>query len=254
MADPTEGKRTTAQTPEPPAGDADLRQQAELFRGLRAEAPTRFAEEPLSGWKKFLYLTSIFFVLLAVIYLLVFGQARRQLIASVGEQWARFYTVEQDEILRLPPPPPQAVKARTVTQVPLVVGPEREETTGVLFLDEQPFGTSPPEEEKQPVAVVPPKTDANREAYTLLTEQSEDIRQLVSNSISEFEFEEWQPVKDNPPEFWIDLVVVRPSDGQKVHMIWSINGESGRIRPLSQAARDWQASRPAEETTQRPAR
>ncbi len=83
----------------------------------------------------------------------------------------------------------------------------------------------------------------NEAAYNLLRETGEAAAELGENKHPEFEFKGWRSVKDDAPEFWIDLIVTRRSDGQEVHLIWSVNTETKRLTALSQAARDLEASR-----------
>ncbi|MFQ5928999.1 MAG: hypothetical protein ACE5MK_04830 [Acidobacteriota bacterium] len=239
MQEPKEGKATAEVSKE---NAHQLKEQAQLFRQLARSAQDEFLEQPLPGWRKFLYLFLILLVLFSVVFLLIARDTRRQLIVSVGERWAHLYRDEQNEIFKLPPPPPQAAKPKfAVPELSLPAGGAGEEPSGVLFWDQTPFSAGGIEESTiTPVA--PAKNAANEEAYNFLREQSETIRELANNDISEFEFKAWKPVKDKPPEFWIDLVMTQRSDGQEVHMIWSVNVETGRINALSQAARDWEAS------------
>jgi hypothetical protein len=52
------------------------------------------------------------------------------------------------------------------------------------------------------------------------------------------EFSSWRSVKDESPEFWIDLVAFRQPEEEEVHLIWSVNTENERVSALSQAARN----------------
>jgi hypothetical protein len=56
------------------------------------------------------------------------------------------------------------------------------------------------------------------------------------------ELVEWKPVRSQPPEFYIDVVVRR--EGQILHYIWAVDVERQTIRPLSQAARELEAGGP----------
>ena len=114
---------------------------------------------------------------------------------------------------------------------------------GVLFLDKQPPALGKAKEEKAPAAIILAKNSFNKAAFNLLTATSETVAELTQNNIEGFDFQDWRPVKDDPPEAWIDLVVTRGSDGELVHLIWSVNTETERMTPLSQAARDLEASR-----------
>jgi hypothetical protein len=162
----------------------------------------------------------------------------------MGEGWSSTYGDRQNEVFRLPPPPPKAVTTRTVfPSGRIFLGGAEEETEGVLFLDKQPPALGRAKEEKAPAAIILAKNSFNKAAFNLLKATSETVAELTQNNIEGFEFQDWRPVKDDPPEAWIDLVVTRGTDGELVHLIWSVNTETERINPLSQAARDLEASR-----------
>jgi len=220
----------------------DLKEQAELFRQLVKAEPQDTFERPLPVWKKYLYLSLVFAVLSLVVFLLIADRSRRQLIASAGEGWSRLSGAEQDEIFRLPPPPPEAVKTRVLIPSGTVATADSEDLqTGVLFWDQTV--SSPEREEQTQAPVVLARNPLNEAAYNLLRETGGVAGELSENKLPEFEFEGWRSVKDDAPEFWIDLVVTRRSDGQEVHLIWSVNTETQRLTALSQAARDLEASR-----------
>ena len=219
-----------------------LREQAKVFRKGASGSEEQFSGRPLPAWQKGIYLCLIFFVLFSVVFLLIAERTRQDLIGSMGKRWAYLYIEETDELLRLPPPPPRPVKYKIVSGLTAPVQSASKES-GVLFLDRQ---SSSPQREEEPTArTYPVKNPANREAYTFLVGNSKVVQELSSNTVSKFQFQDWQPVKSNAPEFWIDVILARDSDGgqEEVHMVWSVNMESGLITALSQAARDWQVSR-----------
>ena len=223
--------------------DADqLRDQANMFRKVANGSEEQFSSRHLPSWRKGIYLCLIFLVLLSVVFLLIAEKTRQELVGSIGERWAYVYIDETDELLRLPPPPPRPVKYKIVSGLTAPVQSTSKES-GVLFLDRQ---TSSSKRNEEPSARVDPvKNSANREAYAFLVENSKVVQELARNSVSDFQFQDWQPVKNNAPEFWIDVILARDLDEQgEVHMVWSVNMESGQITPLSQAARDWEVSRP----------
>lgn len=241
MKESEEDQAKPEESTPPTVSSQHLKEQAELFRQLAKSGLEEVYERSLLGWKKYLYLSLVFGVLFLVVFLLLADRSRRQLIASAGEGWSRLSGAEQNEIFRLPPPPPQAVQTKVL--IPggsASTGGAEEEPVGVLFLDETLPG--PERRERTPAPLVLAKSPFNEAAYDLLTQTGEVAGELTENHISEFEFKGWRPVKDAAPEFWIDLVVMRRSDGEEVHLIWSVNTETGQVTPLSQAARDLEAS------------
>ncbi|MFQ5930369.1 MAG: J domain-containing protein [Acidobacteriota bacterium] len=77
-------------------------------------------------------------------------------------------------------------------------------------------------------------------AYELLKEKSGIVERLSANSLSNYTFKGWKTVKSDYPEFWIELLASQQIDGQEnlVRLTWSVDVETGLVRPLSQAARD----------------
>ncbi len=244
MEEPKKSQTTVEESQLPEISSEHLQEQIELVRQLAQAAPPVFRERPLPAWKQVVYPVLVFGVLFFVVFLLMFDRSRLQLIASLGEGWSSAYGDRQNEVFRLPPPPPKAVQTRVVLPSGRIsLGGAEGETEGVLFLDKQPPALGKEKEEEAPAAIILAKNSFNEAAFNLLKATSETVGELTKNNISEFDFQDWRPVKDDPPEAWIDLVVTGGSDGELVHLIWSVNTETERITPLSQAARDLEASR-----------
>ena len=223
----------------PAASSGPLKEQADWFRQRPQPDPEKFYERPLSAWQKFLYLILVFGVLFSVVFLLIATRSRQQLISMV----ASLYMDQQSEIYRLPPPPAKAIQTRVmIPAVSRATNNAADEPTGVLFLDLNPAARERDEAPRAPIVLA--KSPANEAAYDFLLQASEAAGRLSENAISEFEFTAWRPMKEEPPEFWIDLVATRRSDGQEVHLIWSVNTESGEVAALSQAARDLEGANP----------
>ena len=234
--DPTGEKQSN----QPGLSSEQLKHQAHAVRRGATVQSKEFYERPLAGWKQCLYLTLVLGSLFSVVFLLIVDESRRQLIASTG---GILYAGEQGDINRLPAPPPKVIQARVVTAEGTgSSAPSPEEPRGVLFLDQDPLRIRG-EEEAPRAPVELPRTESNEGAYNLLVTLSDAAAQLAQNALGELEFSSWRSVKDEPPEFWIDLVSVRQPEGEEVHLIWSVNTESERVTALSQAARDLEAGR-----------
>jgi hypothetical protein len=208
-----------------------LRQQAEeLRRSTVLTAPPR--RTAMSRAAQGASLVLLVLVIGSVIFLLVSERSRFRLLETVAGGWVRVSGSESAEIYTLPAPPPKAVEPRVVLQG----SPTFTYRTAAPSVDADSDDLEPgaPEAPRRPGP--PERTAGSTAAFQLLTQKSEHARQLSTNAVPEFQFKEWKPVKNEPPDFWVDLVATR--DGREVHFIWSVNTETEVVRPLSQDARD----------------
>jgi len=218
--------------PELLKAQADELRQTGYLRGEDSpKAPAR--------WVQGIYLGVLVLVIASVLFLLVFRESRVRLLRSVGRAWTTLSSTEQQaEVFKLPPPPPKSVEPKVVLQgSPTFVfrsGSPTAQPAG------QPDAAEPGNEGGQQDETKPPappeKTAGSSGAYQLLVKNSEVARKLTTNALPDLQFKEWKPVRNNPPEFWINVVASR--GGQNVEFVWSVNTESGTIRALSQNARD----------------
>jgi hypothetical protein len=174
------------------------------------------------------------------------GSVRGRFVKAALVTYERLYPRElKTEIYQLPPPPPKMVPPKVVYQgrptfavkaadarpaPPVSAAPEPEEEAPAA--NEEPATSRPPE-----------KTPAAQAAYDVFIAKSETARKLAANGVAGLQFKEWKPVRNDPPEFWIDMVTAR-GDGAEAHFIWSIDTESGTVRALSQDARDLERRKP----------
>ena len=96
---------------------------------------------------------------------------------------------------------------------------------------------SSPLEGKKPEVILE-KTKDSIAAYDLLSKKSQVVRVLREGKHARYKFVEWRAVKNSAPVFWIDLLASESSDGKQLHLVWSVNLETGDLSALSQAARD----------------
>jgi hypothetical protein len=179
----------------------------------------------------------VVFLLMAVslagaIFLVVSEHNRRLLIDRLGAEWARLYQSEEARgVFELPAPPPRRVEPRVVfrTSGPVV------EPDGTVY-------TATPDEsggETIEKAFIPPqKTPGFEAAFRLLAAESAAASKLINGELPGLRYKEWQPIQNKHPEYYVSLLAEQTSDQTEVQLIWSVNTESGRIAPLSQAARD----------------
>ncbi|MFQ5740607.1 MAG: hypothetical protein ACE5JX_16500 [Acidobacteriota bacterium] len=185
-----------------------------------------------SSWQKLLAMTAIFFSVVVAAYLLVAGDQRRALIAAVGEEWRRLYQSDAAKgIYKLPPPPPLSLEPKVIYTPPPAPSPEPAATA--VSTPGEPTG------EKREKADLPPqKTPRAAAALEFLKSQSKAASSLLAGEFRDYRFEDWSPLQERPPEFLIDLVARRQSDGIQVHFVWSVDPSRETVRALSQAARD----------------
>ena len=142
------------------------------------------------------------------------------------------------QVFPLPAPPPKP--ARVDVNAPAYSAAATALADALYADSSAPAGEVQPQgpggEERK--FVPPPKTTEASQAYALLQSKDEIAAAVIGGQREDFKFKEWLPRKADPPEFWIDVVAVRASDGKEVHLIWQVNTESGAIQPLSQEARD----------------
>jgi|GEM_PF-1612974 hypothetical protein len=95
------------------------------------------------------------------------------------------------------------------------------------------------DEATEPTGQENQEDDGSRRAVEILKENSGIARKLIEGGgVADLGFQDWKTVRHNEPEFWIDVVAHRSTDMGELHLIWSVNTETGEVKPLSQAARD----------------
>jgi hypothetical protein len=79
------------------------------------------------------------------------------------------------------------------------------------------------------------------EALQLLVANSNTASRLLDGGFSTLVFRDWRVVQSTSQEVWVDLIAGWTSGGTDVHFIWSVDRDTGAVRPLSQAARNLEA-------------
>jgi hypothetical protein len=229
---------TDRQQPENPA--TDLVEQA---RSLRAELRNRglVSRQEYSWFAKALILLLTLALLTGAVGLLLFPQERRGLVTALfGE---RLKPASGDQVVyALPPPPPRTPPTRPTLAVAAgqAGASASDEVGGVLYTPSGPpvpgSGGTPAAAPAPPGFQPPPRTPEAEQALGKLREQVQLIAQLLDGGLDDLQPVGWNPVKSTPPVFWLDVVARRGE--QEVHLVWEVDMEKDRVRPLSQAARD----------------
>ena len=216
---------------------ANLKAQAQVVREISSTGDSRGEAGGASFLARSCYTLLTFTLLFAVIILLSLSSLRQGLIANVHEQWAEWTaSASSSEIFRLPPPPPRVIEREVAVHTPPVLVPAGDQTSGVLYADGEGGETSSLEGKKPEVILE--KTKDSIAAYDLLSKKSRVVRELKEGKYLQYKFVEWRAVKNSAPVFWIDLLASDPSGGPQLHLVWSVDLETGDLSALSQAARD----------------
>ncbi len=217
-----------------------LRQQAAEIRQStygRTEEPPKAAFR----WLQIVYLAILVLVIGSAIFLLASRGTRLWLLKGIAQGWNKVSNQENAEVFKLPAPPPKTVEPKVVLQgSPTFVFRGGGSSAKPAAPQDQSAETVEPDtgaaqDDSKPPAP-PEKTTGSKAAYDLLVKNSEVARKLTTNGFPDLQFKEWKPVKNSPPEFWINVVVARA--GQNVEFVWVVNTESGTVKALSQNARD----------------
>ena len=142
-------------------------------------------------------------------------------------------------------PTPQPVPKRSSP----VVTPIRE--APVVEQNPPEPGNKPVLQRKTPASNPPMESPASGEvqeqersqaAFQMLKDKSMVAQRLIEGELQEdLNYQEWKMVRAREPEFWIDLIAQRSSGQGEVHLVFSVNTETGVVIPMSQAARDLNA-------------
>jgi hypothetical protein len=218
-----------------------LRQQAEEIR-QSAYIGTEEPPKPPARWVQIIYLAVLILVIGSALLLVASRGTRLWLLKGVAHAWSTVSsTQESAEIFKLPAPPPKTVEPKVIQQgspsytfrgASSGAAGQAEESAESA---ETESGAGAEADESKPPAP-PEKTAGAKAAYDLLVKNSEVAQKLTTNAFPDLQFKEWKPVKNSPPEFWINVVASRA--GQEVQFVWVVNTESGTIKALSQNARD----------------
>ena len=232
-----------------------LKKQAELLRQSSRGKRDYSSKSNSEKWKHYTCWSVTLGVLILSVFLLVSASNRLQLIAFLGEGWINLFDFKQSKIFRLDPPPPKRSSVKDSQIAFNSDSLKSEDSPKSIFANpnsvveqrsrekaRDPFSTF--------TSIPLVKNSASEQAYDLLRKKSDLINQLIDGYLPEFKFKTWSVLKDNAPNFWIDIKVIRQSmvidssgstqneDGQEVHFVWSVNLESDEVVALSQEARD----------------
>jgi hypothetical protein len=233
----------------------ELKKQAELLRQSSRGKRDHSSKSNSEKWKHYTCWSVSFGVLIIAVFLLVSAGSRLQLITFLGEGWIALFDFRQSKIFRLDPPPPKRSSVKDSKMTFDSDGLKSEDSPKSVFTSPNSIVRQRSRErgidQFSTLTSIPlVKNSVSEQAYDLLRKKSDLVNQLIDGYLPEFKFKSWNVLKDNAPDFWIDITVIRQSmvidssgstqnkDGQEVHFVWSVNLESDEVVALSQEARD----------------
>ena len=99
----------------------------------------------------------------------------------------------------------------------------------------------PSEKAPAPTEETVPQLNTNQDSFDYLEKNSAVAGKLISGGFGNLIYSNWRVVRETSQEVWIDLEAAWSSGGPVIHHIWSVDIENGKIRALSQAARNLEA-------------
>lgn len=143
----------------------------------------------------------------------------------------------------VPTPPEPAVSAPSQPEKPKPVRPPRPGGRPVLVREsgqaEPPAAAPTPEPEPKPAneEADKKKLEEAENAYKTLVSGSKAAQRLVEGQVPSFHFTEWSIAGRRGTELLVDMIAEQFA-GEPIHFIWGVDTATGKVRALSQAARD----------------
>lgn len=143
----------------------------------------------------------------------------------------------------VPTPPEPAVSAPPQPEKPKPVRPPRPGGRPVLVREsgeaDPPAAAPTPEPEPKPAneEADKRKLEEAENAYKALVSGSKAAQRLVGGQVPSFRFTEWSIAGRRGTELLVDMIAEQFA-GEPIHFIWGVDTATGKVRALSQAARD----------------
>lgn len=99
----------------------------------------------------------------------------------------------------------------------------------------------PGEKAPAPAEETVPQLNTNQDSFDYLENNSAIAGKLISGGFSNLSYSNWRVIRETSQEVWIDIEASWSSGGPVIHHIWSVDIKNGKIRALSQAARNLEA-------------
>ena len=185
-----------------------------------------------NGFQKTIVTLFMLVTLLGAGVLLLSETNRQRLISRLGIEVSRLYqSTESRGIFELPAPPPRRVEPRVIFRSAAPVA-QPEGTVYTAVPDESGRETV------RKIFIPPQVTPGFEAAFRLLSSESVAASKLFNGELPDLNYREWKPLQNKHPEYMIAMVAEQVSSQTEIQYVWSVNTETSRIVPLSQAARD----------------
>jgi hypothetical protein len=139
------------------------------------------------------------------------------------------------------PPAPRvpAPETKEKSTSSAVAGQPRPENMPQLIRDVKK--NDPGDKAQVPAAETAPQLNNNQESFDYLGKNSATAGKLISGGYDNLSFSKWKVIRETSQEVWIDIEAAWSTGGTAIHHIWSVDIENGKIKALSQAARNLEA-------------
>jgi len=144
-----------------------------------------------------------------------------------------------DELYKLPAPPPKAPNITQEFHFPA----QAVDDDAILFSSSRPVPLAEEDEAEASAAepVLLPKSPGSLEAWAFLQQVEGPLGELLNDQDEKLEVKAWNLVKEAPPVYFLDVVVVPAGQTSEQHFVFSVDLGQKAVNPLSQAARDFMA-------------
>jgi len=185
-----------------------------------------------NGFQKIMVSFFMLVTLLGAGVLLLSETNRHRMIHRLGNEVTRLYQSKESRgIFELPPPPPSRVEPQVIFRSAAPVA-QPEGTVYTATADESGNETI------EKIFIPPQVTPGFEAAFRLLSSESVAASKLFNGALPDLSYKEWKPLQNKHPEYMIAMVAEQVSSETEIQYVWSVNTETSRIVPLSQAARD----------------
>lgn len=215
----------------------ELQEQARALRSQMREPP--MAGRSLA--RKVFYGLCAVLVLMTTVAVLSSSALRERLRARMELLWAAGRTPSPAFVTHQRPRSLPVSEEKALTEV---FGPaQRQELSTVVVRQGAPGDLEahrPDQRESlRPLGkeLVPRSAEEGKKSYEAVLEKVPKMAEMIQNKNPRYLFQQWELLKTEGEEQWIDMVFQDRELGSDAHFVWRVNVSKGVVQPLSQLAR-----------------